>query len=49
MTATVRLQREPFDAAVEAAKLTRGRSDIGAVVTSPAFAAVMRRARRSWP
>jgi molybdopterin synthase catalytic subunit len=33
MTATVRLQREPFDAAVEAAKLTRGRSDIGAVVT----------------
>ena len=33
MTATVRLQREPFDAAVEAAKLTRGRTDIGAVVT----------------
>ncbi|HVZ54486.1 MAG TPA: molybdenum cofactor biosynthesis protein MoaE [Pseudolabrys sp.] len=30
---TVRLQREPFDVAVEAAKLTRGRSDIGAVVT----------------
>ena len=30
---TVRLQREPFDAAAEAAKLTRGRSDIGALVT----------------
>src|SRR5512142_1604034 len=29
----VRLQREPFDAAAEAAKLTRGRSDVGAVVT----------------
>jgi molybdopterin synthase catalytic subunit len=33
MTATVRLQREPFDAAKEAAELTRGRMDIGAVVT----------------
>jgi molybdopterin synthase catalytic subunit len=31
--ATIRLQREDFDAAVEAATLTRGRSDIGAVVT----------------
>jgi molybdopterin synthase catalytic subunit len=31
--ATVRLQREPFDAAAEAATLTLGRSDIGAVVT----------------
>jgi molybdopterin synthase catalytic subunit len=30
---TVRLQREPFDAAAESAALTRGRSDIGAVVT----------------
>ena len=30
---TVRLQREPFDAAAEAAKLTRGRTDVGAVVT----------------
>jgi molybdopterin synthase catalytic subunit len=30
---SVRLQREPFDAAAEAAALTRGRSDIGAVVT----------------
>jgi molybdopterin synthase catalytic subunit len=33
MAATVRLQREPFDATAEAAKLTRGRADIGAVVT----------------
>lgn len=33
MTATVRLQREPFDAAAEAAKLSHGRSDIGALVT----------------
>lgn len=30
---TVRLQREPFDVAAEAAKLTRGRTDAGAVVT----------------
>jgi molybdopterin synthase catalytic subunit len=30
---TVRLQREPFDAAAEAAKLTRGRTDAGAVVS----------------
>ena len=30
---TVRLQREPFDAAAEAAVLTRGRSDVGALVT----------------
>jgi molybdopterin synthase catalytic subunit len=30
---TVRLQTEPFDPAAEAAKLTRGRTDIGAVVT----------------
>ena len=33
MTATVRIQREPFDAAAESAKLSRGRSDVGAVVT----------------
>jgi molybdopterin synthase catalytic subunit len=33
MTATVRLQRELFDAAAEAGKLTRGRTDIGALVT----------------
>ena len=32
MPATVRLQREPFDAAAETAALTRGRTDIGAVV-----------------
>jgi molybdopterin synthase catalytic subunit len=30
---TIRLQREDFDTAAEAAALTRGRSDIGAVVT----------------
>ncbi len=30
---TVRLQREPFDASAEAGKLTRGRTDVGAVVT----------------
>lgn len=30
---TVRIQAEPFDAAAEAAALTRGRTDIGAVVT----------------
>jgi molybdopterin synthase catalytic subunit len=30
---TVRLQRENFDSAEEAARLTRGRTDIGAVVT----------------
>ncbi len=33
MTATVRLQHVPFDLAAEAAKLSRGRSDVGAVVT----------------
>jgi molybdopterin synthase catalytic subunit len=33
MTTTIRLQREPFDAASESLKLTRGRTDIGAVVT----------------
>ncbi len=30
---TVRLQREPFDAAAEATALTRGRTDVGALVT----------------
>jgi molybdopterin synthase catalytic subunit len=30
---TVRLQQEPFDAAAEAAALTRGRPNVGAVVT----------------
>jgi molybdopterin synthase catalytic subunit len=33
MQPTIRLQREDFDAAAEAATLTRGRTDIGAVVT----------------
>jgi len=33
MTATVRLQREPFDLAAEAGKLSRGGTDVGAVVT----------------
>jgi molybdopterin synthase catalytic subunit len=33
MSATIRLQREAFDAAAEAARLTRGRTDVGAVVT----------------
>ncbi|MFZ0609663.1 MAG: molybdenum cofactor biosynthesis protein MoaE [Xanthobacteraceae bacterium] len=33
MTPTIRLQSEPFDAAAEAARMTRGRTDIGAVVT----------------
>ena len=30
---TVRIQREPFDVAAEAKKLTHGRTDAGAVVT----------------
>ena len=33
MTVTIRLQREPFDVATEVEKMTRGRTDIGAVVT----------------
>ncbi len=33
MTTTIRLQRESFDATAEAAKLSRGRSDVGALVT----------------
>ena len=33
MNATIRLQQEDFDATAEAAKLTRGRKDIGALVT----------------
>ncbi len=32
-SATISLQREPFDAAAEAAALRRGRTDIGAIVT----------------
>jgi molybdopterin synthase catalytic subunit len=33
MTTTIRLQREAFDVAAEAARMTHGRTDIGAVVT----------------
>jgi molybdopterin synthase catalytic subunit len=33
MIVTIRLQHEDFDAAAESAQLTRGRTDIGAVVT----------------
>jgi molybdopterin synthase catalytic subunit len=33
MQTTVRLQREAFDSAAEAARLARGRTDIGALVT----------------
>ncbi len=33
MTTTIRLQRESFDAAAETTRLTRSRTDIGAVVT----------------
>jgi molybdopterin synthase catalytic subunit len=33
MKPTVRLQREQFDAAAEATKLARGRTDVGALVT----------------
>jgi molybdopterin synthase catalytic subunit len=36
---TIRLQQEDFDAAAEAAKIARGRTDIGAVVT---FAGICR-------
>ena len=33
MSTTIRLQREPLDVKAETAALTRGRSDVGAVVT----------------
>jgi len=33
MTPSIRLQSEPFDVARESARLTRGRTDVGAVVT----------------
>jgi molybdopterin synthase catalytic subunit len=46
MAATIRLQREPFDAAAEQAKLVRGRTDIGAVV---AFTGVCRGAEDGAP
>lgn len=46
MKATVRLQREPFDAAAVTAELTRGRTDVGAVVT---FAGICRGDERGEP
>ncbi len=48
MTTTflVRIQREPFDAATEAGKLTRGRTDVGALVT---FTGVCRGAEAGEP
>jgi molybdopterin synthase catalytic subunit len=45
-TSTVRLQREAFDAAAEAAKLTRGRTDVGAVV---AFTGICRASEAGEP
>ena len=33
MTVKIRIQREPFDASAEAKLLTRGRSDVGALVS----------------
>ena len=33
MTTTIRLQREAFDVAAEVERMTRGRTDVGAVVT----------------
>ena len=46
MGATIRLQREPFDAAAETAALTQGRTDIGAVV---AFTGICRGAEDGAP
>ena len=46
MQTTVRLQREDFDAAAEQTALTRGRTDIGAVVT---FTGICRGAESSEP
>lgn len=43
---TVRIQREPFDVAAEARKLTHGRTDAGAVVT---FTGICRGAEGSEP
>ena len=43
---TVRLQREPLDVAAEAAKLVRGRADVGAVVT---FTGICRGAENGEP
>ena len=54
MTTTIRLQREAFDVAAEAALLTRGRTDIGAVVTFTGLAEAeiarhVEEARARWP
>ena len=46
ISSTVRLQREPFDAAAEAAKLTRGRRDVGALVT---FTGICRSSEQNEP
>ena len=46
MQTTVRLQREDFDAAAEQAALTRGRTDVGAVVT---FTGICRGAEAAEP
>jgi len=46
IAATIRLQREPFDAAAETAALTQGRTDIGAVV---AFTGICRGAEDGAP
>jgi molybdopterin synthase catalytic subunit len=45
-TTTVRIQREPFDAAAEAGKLTRERTDVGALVT---FTGICRGAEEGQP
>ncbi len=45
-TSTVRIQREPFDAAAEAKKLTYGRTDVGALVT---FTGICRASEASEP
>jgi len=45
-TSTVRIQRQSFDASAEAAKLTRGRTDVGALVT---FTGICRGAEASEP
>src|SRR5262245_24386255 len=46
MAATIRLQHEPFDVAAETAALSRGRTDIGAVV---AFTGICRGAEDGAP
>ena len=40
MTPSISLQPEPFDAVREAARLTHGRTDIGAVVSFSSFAEI---------